>query len=152
MELKELETKKENLIEKVENWVVYGEQGEAQKALILKLIKGTETTDPDFAQALEDETAEEIIQLDLDCYDLENFVVWLTKHDFDLFVDYRFAETMEIEDAINEIDETQEEPSYCYDFKVDEFNKCETRKDKANYIKSHFDGLLYSEKVLVISW
>lgn len=152
MELKELETRKAELIECVESWRTHGEEGQAMQALIIKLLKGTECTDPDFAQALEDGTAEAIISLDLDCYSLADFVKWLADHDFDLFVDYRFAETKTITDAIHDIEQDQEEPSYCYDFDLEEFNNLEDEDDKADYIKDHFDGLLYSDETLVISW
>ena len=103
MELKELETKKAELIEAVENWTCRGEEGEAMQALIIKLLKGTECTDPDFREALEDGTAEYIISLDIDCYTLADFVKWLAKHDFDLFIDYRYAEKKDLSDAIKEI-------------------------------------------------
>lgn len=153
MNLQELENKKNELIERVSNWSVYGEEGEAQKQLILKLIKGTDTNDVDFSQALEDGTAESIIQLDLDCYDLTDFIVWLSKHNFDLFIDYRFANTITIKEVLRTLEENQEdEPQYLYDFDFDEYNQLNDEDDKIEYIKDHFDGLLCSDKVLVISW
>ena len=150
MELKELEQKKVELIETVEGWTFRGEEEQAMQALILKLIEGTKCTNPDFAEALEDGTAEAIISLDLDCYDLAGFVKWLAQHNFDLFVDYRFAETIEIEDAIQEITEEKEAPSYCYNFDIEEFLNLADDEEKADYIKDHFDGLLYSDSTLVI--
>ena len=152
MELKELETKKAELIEAVENWTCRGEEGEAMQALIIKLLKGTECTDPDFREALEDGTAEYIISLDIDCYTLADFVKWLAKHDFDLFIDYRYAEKKDLSDAIKEILDYNEEPSYCYNFDLEEFKVLESEEEKGNYIKDHFDGLLYSDNTLVISW
>lgn len=151
MELKELETKKAELIERVESWSFRGEEGEAMQNLIIKLLKGTDCTDPDFAQALEDGTAESIISLDLDCYSLSDFVVWLSKHNFDLFINYRFANTKDIEDAIQEIEEGKE-PSYCYNFDMEEFKELKDQIEKEDYIKDHFDGLLYSDRTLVIEW
>ena len=152
MELKELEQKKAELIETVECWTFRGEEGQAMQALIIKLLKGTECTDPDFAQALEDGTAESIISLDLDCYSLAEFVKWLANHNFDLFIDYRFAETKDLADAIQEIEEEQYAPSYCYNFDFEEFKELADDIEKGDYIKDHFDGLLYSNNTLVISW
>lgn len=149
---KELETKKRELIEKVEGWTFRGEEGEAMQALIIKLLEGTSAEDVDFSQALEDGTAENIISLDLDCYNLADFVKWLSKNNFDLFNGYRFAETIEVADAVKEVEDMQEEPSYCYDFDLEEFNSLESQEDKENYIKDKFDGLLYSDRVLVIQW
>ena len=152
MELKELETKKAELIEAVENWNCRGEEGEAMQALIIKLLKGTDCTDPDFKEALEDGTAESIISLDIDCYSLADFVKWLAKHNFDLFIDYRYAEKKDLSDAIKEIEDYNEEPSYCYNFDLEEFKALSDEIEKGDYIKDHFDGLLYSDNTLVISW
>jgi len=116
------------------------------------LLEGTSAEDVDFSQALEDGTAEDIISLDLDCYNLADFVKWLSKNNFDLFNNYRFAETVEIADAVKEVEDMQEEPSYCYDFDLEEFNSLETQEAKEEYIKDKFDGLLYSDRVLVIQW
>lgn len=149
---KELETKKRELIEKVEGWTFRGEEDKAKQALIIKLLEGTSVEDVDFSQALEDGTAEEIINLDLDCYNLADFVTWLSKNNFDLFNNYRFAETVEISDAVKEVEDMQEEPSYCYDFDIEEFNSLESQEAKEEYIKDKFDGLLYSDRVLVIQW
>lgn len=40
MELKELEQKKAELIERVEGWLFAGEEAQAQQALIIKLLRG----------------------------------------------------------------------------------------------------------------
>jgi len=150
--MENLETKKTELIQEVESWNFYGEKAQAQKDLILKLLAGTSVTDPDFKAALEDDTAAQIIQMDLDCYACDDFLVWLSNHNFDLFQDYRFAETVDIEDAIEEINERQEAPRYCYNFDIEEFAALEDDEERADYIKDHFDGLLYSDSTLVISW
>ena len=147
-----LELRKAELLERLNNWRTSGEEGEAMLNLIIKLVSGTAVSDPDFKAALEDETAEGIINRDLDCYTLADFVKWLSNHDFDLFQDYRFAETVAIEDAIEEIKESQEAPRYCYDFDFEEFAALEDDEERADYIKDHFDGLLYSNSTLVISW
>ena len=152
MELKELEIKKAELIESVESWRTYGEEGEAMQSLIIKLLKGTECDDPDFKEALEDGTAEAIISLDLDCYGLADFVKWLAKHDFDLFINYRYADKAFLVDVIKDVEETEEAPDCCYNFDYEEFKELETEEEKGDYIKEHFDGLLYSDEVLVISW
>ena len=80
MNLQELENKKQELINNVEGWLYTGEEAKAQQGLIIKLLKGTDCTDSDFKEALEDDLA------------------------------------------------------------------------KGDYIKEHFDGLLYSDNTLVISW
>ena len=152
MELKELEIKKAGLIESVEGWTFRGEEGQAMQALIIKLLKGTDASDPDFKEALEDGTAEAIINLDLDCYNLADFVKWLSKHDFDLFIDYRHADKVALVDVIKSTEEDQEAPSCCYNFQLEECNSLETEEEKGDYIKEHFDGLLYSDETLVISW
>ena len=152
MELKELEAKKQELIERVEGWLFAGEEAKAQQALIVKLLKGTDCTDADFKEALEDGTAENIISLDMDCYTLSGFVKWLAEHDFDLFIDYRFAEKKDLSEAIYEIEHYDAKPSYCYNFDLDEFKALESEEEKGDYIKNHFDGLLYSDNTLVISW
>jgi len=152
MELKELEQKKQELINNVEGWLYAGEEARAQQALIIKLLKGTECTDPDFKEALEDGTAESIISLDMDCYDLAGFVKWLANHDFDLFVDYRYADKVALSDVIQETETSGETPACCYDFDIEEFKKLPDEIAKGDYIKDHFDGLLYSDNTLVISW
>ena len=152
MKIEELEIKKAELIQNVENWNIRGEEGQAMQALIIKLLEGTKTSDPDFAEALEDGTAESIISLDLDCYDLAGFVKWLSNHNFDLFIDYRYAEKKDIKDAIQEIEDEECAPSYCYDFDFEEFKDLDLESEKEDYIKDHFDGLLYSDNTLVISW
>lgn len=98
---------KEELVERLENnsWLNKSPRGK----LIIKLVKGTEETDPDFKKALEDDMCEAIIDLDMDCYDDTDFLKWLANHDFDLFVDYRFAETMTREEMIEEYSEDEDE-------------------------------------------
>ena len=103
-------------------------------------------------EELEDGTAESIISLDLDCYDLAGFVKWLASHDFDLFVDYRYADKVALSDVIQETETSGEAPACCYDFDIDEFKALSDEQKKGDYIKDHFDGLLYSDDVLVISW
>lgn len=76
-------------------------------ALIIKLIKGTEESDPDFSLALEHGTALQIINLFLDCYTSKDLLDWLAKHNFDLFVDYRFSD-YEYLDDIEDEEERQE--------------------------------------------
>lgn len=152
MNKKELEQKKEELIETVEGWLYAGEEAKAQQALIIKLLKGTDCDDPDFKEALEDGTAESIISLDLDCYDLREFVKWLYHHDFDLFVDYRYADKVALSDVIQETEESGEAPACCYGFDIEEFKALDDDTEKGDYIKKHFDGLLYSDNTLVISW
>ena len=152
MENNELLNKKLELIDRVESWQIRSEEGEAMQSLIIKLLKGTDCTDPDFKEALEDGTAEAIISLDLDCYSLADFVKWLAKHDFDLFIDYRYSDKVYLVDVIKETEETEEAPDCCYNFDIDEFKELETEEEKGEYIKEHFDGLLYSDEVLVISW
>lgn len=152
MENNELLSKKLELIEKVENWNTRGEEGEAMQSLIIKLLKGTDCTDPDFKEALEDGTAEAIISLDLDCYNLADFVKWLARNDFDLFINYRYADKAFLVDVIKEAEETGEAPDCCYNFDIDDFKELKTKEEKGEYIKDHFDGLLYSDEVLVISW
>lgn len=152
MNFEELEAKKQELIERVEGWLFAGEEAKAQQALIIKLLKGTDCTDPDFKEALEDETAESIISLDMDCYDLAGFVKWLAGHDFDLFVDYRYADKVALSDVIQEVETSGESPACCYNFDIEEFKKLPDAIAKGDYIKECFDGLLYSDNMLVISW
>jgi len=152
MNLENLETKKAELIERVEGWLFAGEEAKAQQALVVKLLKGTECTDPDFKEALEDGTAESIISLDMDCYNLAEFVKWLANHDFDLFVDYRYADKVALSDVIQETETSGEAPACCYDFNIEEFKALPDEIAKGDYIKERFDGLLYSDNTLVISW
>ena len=152
MNLQELENKKQELIKNVEGWLYAGEEAKAQQALIIKLLKGTDCTDADFKEALEDGTAESIISLDMDCYDLAGFVKWLANHDFDLFVDYRYADKVALSDVIQEAEESEEAPACCYNFDIEEFKALEDDLAKGDYIKEHFNGLLYSDNTLVISW
>lgn len=107
--MENLEILKNELISNLEN---YHHQTPELK-LIIKLIKGTETTDPDFRDALLDEMAEPIVNLFIDCYDLSDFLKWLADHDFDLFVDYRFAEKIYLEDYDN-INAMMDDNNYCF--------------------------------------
>lgn len=152
MKLEELEAKKTELVERVEGWLFAGEEAKAQQALIIKLLKGTDCTDPDFKEALEDGTAESIISLDMDCYNLAEFVKWLANHDFDLFIDYRYADKVALSDVIQEVETSGEAPACCYNFDIEEFKKLPDEIAKGDYIKECFDGLLYSDNMLVISW
>ena len=152
MNLQELENKKQELINNVEGWLYAGEEAKAQQALIIKLLKGTDCTDLDFKEALEDGTAESIISLDMDCYDLAGFVKWLANHNFDLFIYYRYADKVALSDVIQEAEQSGEAPACCYNFDIEEFKALEDDLSKGDYIKDHFDGLLYSDNTLVISW
>ena len=152
MNLENLEAKKTELIERVEGWLFAGEEAKAQQALIIKLLKGTDCTDPDFKEALEDGTAESIISLDMDCYNLAEFVKWLANHDFDLFIDYRYADKVALSDVIQETETSGEAPACCYNFDIEEFKGLPDEIAKGDYIKDRFDGLLYSDNTLVISW
>ena len=152
MNLKELEAKKQELIERVEGWLFAGEEAKAQQALIIKLLKDTDCTDPDFKEALEDETAESIISLDMECYNLAEFVKWLANHYFDIFIDYRYADKVALSDVIQETETSGKAPSCCYGFDIEEFKGLPDEIAKGDYIKERFDGLLYSDSVLVISW
>lgn len=100
---------KEALIERLKNSKYYASQPKGK--LIIKLVKGTDEADPDFKQALEDDMAEAILDLYMDCYSDSDFLEWIAKHDFDLFVDYRSADVKTREEMFEDY-ETEEEFDY----------------------------------------
>lgn len=71
-------------------------------SLMIKLIKGTDENDADFKEVLADDMGEPIVDLFLDCYDEKSFLEWLAKYDWDLFANYRYAETYPAEDLTEE--------------------------------------------------
>ena len=86
-------------------------------SLIIKLVKGTDESDPDFSLALEHGTAIQIIDLFLDCYTAKDLLEWLAKHDFDLFVDYRYSDYSEYDeyDDEEELEEAKEDALFYND-------------------------------------
>lgn len=77
--------------------------------LIVKLIKGTNENDPDLKQVMEDKMYFSIIDLMLECYTKEDAIDWLDKHDWDVFVDYRFAITKTRDEMIADYGDEDED-------------------------------------------
>lgn len=92
---------KQELLDTLEKRYSYYEE-HPKLSLIIKLVKGTDESDPDFSLALEHETTIQIIDLFLDCYTEKDLLEWLAKHDFDLFVDYRYSDYSEYDEYDNE--------------------------------------------------
>ena len=86
-------------------------------SLIIKLVQGTDESDPDFSLALEHETAIQIIDLFLDCYTASDLLKWLAEHNYDLFVDYRYSDYSEYDEYDNdeELEEAKEDALFYND-------------------------------------
>lgn len=61
-------------------------------SLLYSAIVQLHDDDVDLKAVLCDGMEWNIIDLFLDCYDLEDLTKWLVDHDFDVFVDYRFSD------------------------------------------------------------
>lgn len=92
-------TTKQELLEQLEKYQSYDfYKNDARLALIIKLVKETDESDPDFKLALEHETALQVIDLILDCYTEKDLLKWLVDNDFDLFINYRLSDYDYFED------------------------------------------------------
>ena len=107
--------KKEELLNILNTVNYYSESAEAQ--LLKKLIVGTPEEDPDFKEALRTDFALDIINLFLECYSSADFLDWLSKHNFDPFIDFRFADIVEVEEINTEELETEKENCLFYNEK-----------------------------------
>lgn len=87
MTFKDLDIMKNELIDTLESYIF----NSARLNFLIKLIKGTEADDLDFAEVLEDGTAVQLIDLLLDCYDSTEFIEWLDRMNYKIFRDYRFS-------------------------------------------------------------
>lgn len=95
---------KQELLDILENDYHFYE-GDSRLSLLIKLIKGIDENDPDLSLVLEHETALQIIEFMLDCYNKEDFLNHLDYMDFDPFRDYRFSDY----EYISDIDESERE-------------------------------------------
>lgn len=102
---------KEELISELENACDYYLKNPIYN-LIVKLIKSTSENDPDLKQVIEDKMWFPIIDLMLECYTTEEALKWLCDHDWDVFADYRFANTKTKEEMIEEYGEDEYDWDY----------------------------------------
>lgn len=124
------------------------------KNLIEKLAAGYDKEDPDYKAAESDGMIEEIKNLFCECYDAESLLKWLSDHDFDIFVDYRYADKTSFDDIAEELDNGNDSPSGVYGCDLEEWKECNDDYDRKEYIKDHLDCLMcnYDTGVVVISW
>lgn len=127
---------------------------EAIKALFEKLEKGTDPEDPDYKAAKEDGMIDNIKDIFTNCYSAADFLKWLTEHNFDLFVDYRFANKTNFEEIAQELDNGNDRPEGVYNCDLEEWQVLEDEEDRKEYILNHLDCLMYSADsgVVVVSW
>lgn len=128
--MENLELLKAELIESLESYRTQS----PELQLIIKLIKGTETSDPDFREALEDQMAEPIVNLFLDCYDSSDFLKWLANNDFDLFVNYRYSERIYLENYDDVAAMMADNESYFYGDSVDDFDGLMVNDNKTVFV------------------
>ena len=107
--------KKEELLNILNTVNYYSESAEAQ--LLKKLIVGTPEEEPDFKEALRTDFALDIINLFLECYSSADLLDWLSKHNFDPFIDFRYADIVEVEEIDPEELEAEQENALFYNEK-----------------------------------
>lgn len=107
--------KKEELLNILDTVKYYSESAKAQ--LLKKLIAGTPEEDPDLQEALKTDFALNIIDLFLECYTSADLLDWLSKHNFDPFIDFRYADIVEVEEIDAEELETEQENALFYNNK-----------------------------------
>lgn len=127
---------------------------ETIKALFEKLERGTDPEDPDYKAAKADNMVEHIKDLFVDCYSASDFLKWLTDHNFDLFVDYRFANKTSVEEITEELDNGNDRPEGVYNCDLEEWEELESEEERREYIWDHLDSLMYDADsgVVVVSW
>ena len=107
--------RKEELLNILNTVKYYSENAEAQ--LLKKLVAGTPEEDPDFKEALKTDFALDIINLFLECYSSADLIEWLSKHNFDPFIDFRYADIVEVEEINAEELEAEQENALFYNEK-----------------------------------